>query len=91
MGADAVAIGLAYQVALGCRVCYGEKHGSCLLKVDEEDEEWATQRIVNMVASWRDQLLEVLGGMGMRDVRRLRGEIGRAMFYEELERKIFGG
>lgn len=90
LGADAVAIGLAYQVALGCRVCYGEKRGSCLLKVDEKDEEWATQRIVNLVASWRDQLLEVLGGMGMRDVRRLRGEIGRAMFYDELERKIFG-
>jgi hypothetical protein len=27
--------------------------------------------------------------MGMRDVRRLRGEVGRAMFQEELERETF--
>ena len=38
---------------------------------------------VNLMAAWRDQLLEVLGAMGMREVRRLRGELGRAMFQEE--------
>ncbi len=91
LGADVVAIGLAYQVALGCRVCNGEREDLCPLKVGENDVDWAAQRIINMVASWRDQLLEVLGGMGMREVRRLRGEVGRAMFYHELERKIFGG
>ncbi|MBC7250706.1 MAG: hypothetical protein H5T62_10530, partial [Anaerolineae bacterium] len=40
------------------------------------------------MASWRDQLLEVLGAMGMREVRRLRGELGRTIFYEEEERKF---
>ena len=91
LGADAVAVGLAYHIALGCRVCYGENRLECLVEVGNGDVEWATQRIVNMMASWRDQLLEVLGGMGMREVRRLRGEVGRAMFYEELEAKVFGG
>jgi len=91
LGADAVSVGLAYQIALGCKVCYGDRHAiDCPIKVEDEDIELAAQRIVNMMGSWRDQLLEVLGGMGLREVRRLRGEIGRAMFYEDLEAKIFG-
>jgi len=28
--------------------------------------------------------------MGIREVRRLRGETGRAMFFEDLERETFG-
>jgi hypothetical protein len=30
-----------------------------------------------------------MGAMGMREARRLRGEMGRAMFFEDLEREIF--
>ena len=52
--------------------------------------DWGVQRLKNLAASWRDQLLEVLGAMGLRDVRRLRGEIGRAMFQADLEREAFG-
>jgi NAD-dependent dihydropyrimidine dehydrogenase PreA subunit len=92
LGADAVGVGLAYEIALGCKVCYGDSHSSdCGLKIGAEDIEWAVQRIANLFGSWRDQLLEVLGGMGLREVRRQRGEIGRAMFYNDLEMKIFGG
>ena len=92
LGADAVCVGLAYQIALGCKVCYGTKHSpECPLYIEKGDIEWAAQRIINLIAAWRDQLLEVLGGMGLREVRRLRGELGRAMFYEELEEKVFGG
>jgi hypothetical protein len=52
--------------------------------------QWGVQRIQNMLASWRDQLLEILGAMGLREVRRLRGEIGRAMFQRDLEMEAFG-
>jgi hypothetical protein len=45
--------------------------------------------ITNLAAAWHSQLLEVLGAMGIREVRRLRGEYGRAMFYEDLERETF--
>jgi len=91
LGADAVAVGLAYQVALGCKVCYGDSHAAdCPMEIEDADIELATQRITNLMGSWRDQLLEVLGGMGLREVRRQRGEIGRAMFYEDLEEKVFG-
>jgi hypothetical protein len=36
-------------------------------------------------------LLEIMGAMGLREVRRLRGETGRAMFQNELEREAFAG
>jgi Conserved region in glutamate synthase len=52
--------------------------------------EWAVQRVKNLAAAWRDQLLEILGAMGLREVRRLRGELGRAMFQAELEAEAFG-
>ncbi|MFN2233864.1 MAG: glutamate synthase-related protein [Anaerolineales bacterium] len=51
--------------------------------------QWGVQRIKNMTAAWRDQLLEILGAMGLREVRRLRGEIGRVMFQADLEREAF--
>jgi len=91
LGADAVGIGLAYQISLGCKVCYGDKHRTnCPINVEKEDIDLASQRIINLIGSWRDQLLEILGGMGLREVRRQRGEIGRAMFYKNLDEEIFG-
>ena len=47
------------------------------------------QRLMNLMGAWNNQLLEVLGAMGIREVRRLRGEVGRAMFVEELQKEIF--
>lgn len=55
------------------------------------ETEWAVQRLKNLANAWRDQLLEILGAMGLREVRRLRGEMGRALFQKELEREAFGG
>jgi NAD-dependent dihydropyrimidine dehydrogenase PreA subunit len=91
LGANAVAVGIAYQIALGCKVCYENRHSQdCPMILEDGDVELATQRITNLIGAWRDQLLEVLGGMGLREVRRQTGEVGRAMFYEDLEAKIFG-
>ncbi len=53
--------------------------------------EWGKQRLKNLAGSWRDQLLEILGAMGLREVRRLRGEMGRAMFQKDLENEAFIG
>jgi glutamate synthase domain-containing protein 2 len=44
--------------------------------------------------AWRDQLLEVLGAMGLREVRRLRGETGRTIWHRREEptfRAMIGG
>jgi hypothetical protein len=76
----------------------GDFHGECVNRTDSRftlprrySASWGTQRLKNMCASWRDQLLEVLGAMGIREVRRLRGEIGRAMFMQDLEAEAFAG
>jgi glutamate synthase domain-containing protein 2 len=78
-GADAVAVDFALVVALGCAL-WADVRYPCPVEDKETDAQWGQQRIVNLMAAWRDQLLEVLGAMGMREVRRLRGELGRAIF-----------
>jgi glutamate synthase domain-containing protein 2 len=91
-GADAVAVDFTLQVALGCAL-WADVRYPCPVEDQETDAEWGTQRIVNLMAAWRDQLLEVLGAMGMREVRRLRGEMGRTIFQsreEEEFRRLFG-
>jgi glutamate synthase domain-containing protein 2 len=91
-GADAVAVDFALQVALGCAL-WADVRRPCPVEDVETDVEFGTQRIVNLMAAWRDQFLEVLGAMGMREVRRLRGELGRTIFQDHEERafrKLFG-
>jgi hypothetical protein len=88
-GADAVILDLSLLVATGCRVCDVCRIDSCPAELKTLDPEIAAQRIINMICAWRDQLLEILSAMGIRDVRRLRGEKGRAMFYEEIEKESF--
>ena len=89
-GADLVAVGAPLLVALGCRVCGGDHDGACPVAIQEVDIEYAARRMVNLMGAWHSQLIEVLGAMGIREVRRLRGETGRAMFLEELDREAFG-
>jgi len=91
-GADAVAVDLALTVALGCAL-WADVRRPCPVEDLETDAEWGAQRIVNLMAAWRDQLLEVLGAMGLREVRRLRGELGRVIFQPREEaafRSLFG-
>jgi len=88
-GADAAVLDLSLLVAAGCRVCKVCKIDDCPVELEKLDPEIAEQRIINMICAWRDQLLEILSAMGIRDVRRLRGEKGRAIFYEEIERESF--
>jgi glutamate synthase domain-containing protein 2 len=83
-GADGVGVDFALIIALGCAV-WADERSPCPVQDKETDAEWGEQRIVNLMAAWRDQLLEVLGAMGLREVRRLRGETGRAIFYEKEE------
>jgi ferredoxin len=89
-GADAVAIDIPLLVAMECRVCHRCKEGAaCPVELENVDPRWGAGRIKNLVAAWHNQLLEVLGAMGIREARRLRGEMGRAMFFEDLEREVF--
>src|SRR5437667_7252047 len=89
-GLDAVGLDVALAVALQARFsgeCIDRETAS--LSFPRLNKDWGVQRLKNLAASWRDQLLEVMGAMGMREVRRLRGEIGRCMFQKDLEQEIF--
>jgi ferredoxin len=90
-GGDAVSIDIPLLVALECRLCYRCKEGkTCPVKLGEVDTKWAMQRIENLLCAWHSQLLEVMGAFGIREARRMRGEVGRSMWYEDLERDSFG-
>ncbi|MBN1190045.1 MAG: hypothetical protein JXA46_09865 [Dehalococcoidales bacterium] len=90
-GADAVAIDFPLLIALECRLCYRCVKGqSCPVKLEEIEIEWGIQRITNLLGAWYNQLLEVMGACGIREARRMRGEIGRSMWFNDLERDSFG-
>ncbi|MFQ6093237.1 MAG: glutamate synthase-related protein [bacterium] len=89
LGADAVAVDIPALIAMECTVCKECVAGKkCPRELESIDPRWGIQRIVNLMASWHNQLLEVLGAMGLREVSRLRGEMGRAMFKEKLDEEI---
>jgi ferredoxin len=90
-GADLTAIDIPLLVALGLRIYEEpdkrltfpeglEKTGSAIL----------AQRIVNLIGAWHSQILEMMGAMGIREARRLRGESGRAIFFDEIDKDTFG-
>jgi glutamate synthase domain-containing protein 2 len=85
-GADLIAIDFVLQVAWGCALW--ADRGKCPVETSLLDPTWGTQRVVNLINAWRDQLLEVLGAMGLREVRRLRGELGRTIWHT-LEEESF--
>ncbi|MFP3870246.1 MAG: glutamate synthase-related protein [Syntrophobacteria bacterium] len=90
-GADGVTVDIPLLVALECRLCYRCLDGTpCPVELEHIEPQWGSQRIVNLMGAWRNQLLEVMGAMGIREARRLRGEVGRAMWFEDLERENFG-
>lgn len=90
LGADVICIDRVAMIALECRLCETcTAPQLCPVEITQVNKSWAVQRIVNVVGAWRDQLLEIMGAMGIRDARRLRGELGRAMFVEDLESEVF--
>jgi ferredoxin len=91
-GADALSVDIPVLVAMECRVCRRCKEGiACPVELGSVNPGWGAARIRNLMSGWHSQLLETLGAMGIREVRRLRGEMGRAMFFEDLEKEIFAG
>jgi len=87
-GADAVALETALLVALSCRRCPSCVPSSCPASIDKASPDWVQGRVTNMVGAWRDQMLEMLGAMGIREVRRLRGEVGRAILFDDIQKEL---
>ncbi len=91
-GADVVSINLPLLIAIECRLCETCKPGDyCPSKLDSEiDLNYGVGRMTNLIGAWHWQLVELMGAMGMREARRLRGDVGRAMFKDEIEEEIYG-
>ena len=82
LGADGVVIGTAELVALGCVRCACCESGrGCPRGIATTDPEmmmqmsleWATQRLINLNNAWREEMLVVLGHLGMASISELRG------------------
>jgi glutamate synthase domain-containing protein 2 len=91
-GADLVSINIPLMIAVECRMCNNCKPGDyCPAKLDKDlDFNYGAGRMINLIGAWYWQMVELMGAMGMREVRRLRGDVGRAMFKDELEEEIYG-
>ena len=90
-GADVIGVDMALTIGVGCRVCQICEETKCPVNLARVPADWGAQRLLNLMAAWRDQLLEILSAMGIREVRRLRGETGRAIFQEEMEKELKQG
>jgi glutamate synthase domain-containing protein 2/ferredoxin len=82
LGADGVVIGTAELVALGCTRCSNCESGrGCprgIATTDPElskavDVEWGAQRLINLYAAWRSEIVDVLKMFGMRSIKELVG------------------
>jgi glutamate synthase domain-containing protein 2 len=81
LGADAIYIGTAALVALGCTTCQQCHTGRCAWGICTTDP-WLTKRVnpdigarrlSNLLRGWSLELKDILGGMGINAVESLRG------------------
>ncbi len=81
LGADAVYIGTAALVALGCTCCQQCHTGKCAWGICTSDPaltkrinpDVGARRLANLLRAWGNELKEILGGMGINAVESLRG------------------
>jgi ferredoxin len=90
-GADLTAIDIPLFIALGARLYEGPEESLVLpAGLHKVPVRIIKQRIVNLMGAWHSQILEMMGAMGIREARRLRGETGRAIFFEDVDNETFG-
>jgi len=81
LGADAVYIGTAALVALGCTVCQQCHTGKCAWGICTTDlrltkrvnPDIGARRLSNLLRGWSLELKDILGGMGINALESLRG------------------
>lgn len=81
LGADAVYIGTAALLALGCHLCGTCQSGRCNWGIATQqpqlvarlDPEEGCQRLINLLTAWNHELKEMMGGMGINSIEALRG------------------
>lgn len=81
LGADAVYIGTAALLAIGCRLCQQCYTGKCSWGITTQDPyktrrvnpEIAAERLSNLIHGWTHEIKEIMGGMGINSLESLRG------------------
>jgi glutamate synthase domain-containing protein 2 len=81
LGADAVYIGTAALVALGCALCQQCHTGKCAWGITTSDlnlmkrlnPEIGARRLANLLRGWSLEIKEILGGLGVNALESLRG------------------
>lgn len=100
LGADAVYLGTAALVAVGCTVCQHCFTGKCPWGIATNDP-WiakrvnpdiATERLVNLLHGWSLEIKDIMGGMGINAIESLRGNrlALRGVGLTDTELKILG-
>ena len=100
LGADAVYIGTAALVAMGCTLCQKCYTGKCNWGITTQDPylikrlnpEITTRRLINLLKGWSHEIQEMLGGMGINAIESLRGNRDhlRGVGLEEWELNVLG-
>ena len=81
LGADAVYIGTAALLAMGCHLCRTCQSGLCSWGIATQredlvarlDPQEARRRLVHLLTAWDHELKEMMGGMGINSIEALRG------------------
>ncbi len=89
LGADAVYIGTAALISMGCRVCGNCYRGLCPWGiatqrqdlVDRLDPEQGAMQVSNLIHAWTLELSELMGAAGINSIESMRGNRDRLRGY----------
>ncbi len=81
LGADAVYIGTAALLALGCHLCRSCQAGKCNWGIATQRHDLVKRlnpdigykRLINLINAWTHEIKEMMGGMGINSIEALRG------------------
>lgn len=100
LGADAVHIGTAALLAMGCHLCGSCHAGMCNWGIATQrpdlvkrlNPDTGFRRVCNLVKAWNHELKEMMGGMGINSIESLRGNrlMLRGIGLNEKELEILG-
>ncbi len=100
LGADAVYIGTAALLALGCHLCRSCHGGKCNWGIATQRPDLVkrlnpnigTEHLINLVNAWTHEIKEMMGGMGINSIEALRGNrlMLRGIGLTETELRILG-
>ncbi|MDO4206105.1 MAG: glutamate synthase-related protein [Lachnospiraceae bacterium] len=100
LGADACYIATAALLALGCHLCRTCQTGKCNWGIATQEPDLVKRlnpdlgsaRLVNLLTAWRNEIMELMGGMGINSIEALRGNrlMLRGVGLNEKELEILG-